>query len=155
MIMKKFLLLLWLPVVAVVLPSCNSDKDEPDNSLNTNLIKGTWELTSPDAQGRTWYYDFKTSGQSTFSWGTLTTYCALEGDVPERNALYEWHVTDPANSNPVYLDITSSGDFTGAMVTESYIVNKVTQKEMVLTKTTDRAGEEVLKFKRRNDLLLN
>lgn len=67
--MKKILLFI-LPLIAVAFSSCNDD----DEVLNTKLIKGQWELVSQDSPERVCIYNFTTSSENTWSWGTLTTY---------------------------------------------------------------------------------
>ena len=103
--MKKYLYLLVLPFIATVLGGCNDD----DDVMDTRLIKGQWELVSEDHSDYTYIYDFGTRGENTWSWGTLTTYYLTYGGDPVHDKVYSWHVSDPANYDQVYLELTLVG----------------------------------------------
>lgn len=149
--MKKYLFLL-LPFIAVAMAACDDD----DDVMDTRLIKGQWELVSEDT-ANIFIYDFKTKGEHTWSWGTLTTYCLTYGGDPIQNEVYDWHVTDPANSDPVYLDLTLLRELPTDDPwedTDRYIVERLTATEMVLRRDEVGDTQTRIRFIRRNGLTL-
>jgi hypothetical protein len=148
--MKKILLFI-LPLIAVAFSSCNDD----DEVLNTKLIKGQWQLVSQDSSERVCIYNFTTSSENTWSWGTLTTYYLTVSGTTVHDKVYEWHVSDPNNSDPVLLDIIYQGDLDkeGFMEKmEYYEVEKLSSSEMVLKKVEEGDSRTFLRFVRRDDL---
>lgn len=150
--MKKFLLFL-LPLISVAFSSCNDD----DEVLNTKLIKGQWQLVSQDSPERVCIYNFTTSSENTWSWGTLTTYYLTVSGTAVHDKVYEWHVSDPNNSDPVLLDIIYQGDLDKEdswKKMEYYEVAKLSSSEMVLKKVEEGDSRTFLRFVRRDDLEL-
>lgn len=149
--MKKYLYLLVLPFIATVLGGCNDD----DDVMDTRLIKGQWELVSEDHSDYTYIYDFGTRGENTWSWGTLTTYYLTYGGDPVHDKVYSWHVSDPANYDQVYLDLTLIGELDSDDAwenTDYYIVERLTATEMILRKDEVGDTQTRIRFIRRNDL---
>lgn len=149
--MKKYLYLLMLPFIAAVLGGCDDD----DDAMDTRLIKGQWELVSEDHPDYTYIYDFRTQSENTWSWGTLTTYYLTYGGDPVHDKVYSWHVSDPANSDPVYLDLTLIGELDSEDAwenTDYYIVERLTATEMILRKDEVGDTQTRIRFIRRNDL---
>lgn len=149
--MKKYLYLLVLPLLAAVLWGCDDD----DEVMDTRLIKGCWELASEDHPDYTDIYDFETRGENTWSWGTLTTYYLTYGGDPVHDKVYDWYVTDPVNSDPVYLYLTLTGELDSDDAwenTDSYIVERLTASEMILRKDEVGDTQTRIRFIRRNDL---
>ena len=147
--MKKLLLFFLLPLLAFVSTGCDDDSDV----LDTKLIKGQWELVSQDSSDRNCIYNFTTQGEQTWSWGTLTVYYLTVSGTPVHDRVYEWHVDDPKNTSPVYLEMTLTGylDYDDYQEkTDRYIVEKLTASEMILQQ--DNAPKTRLRFVRRNDL---
>lgn len=150
---KLFALLLLLPVISVALCSCD---DNDDDVMDTKLIKGQWEVVDDGNQEYTLIYDFATQSENTFSWGVLTTYHLTNTGNQVLDKTYDWHVADPNNSDPVYLDITTTDVPDDEDIWEStdmYIVEKLTASEMVLKKLEVGNSQTRIKFIRRNDLL--
>ncbi len=150
--MKKFLFYIMLPLMAVAFSSCSDD----DDVMDTKQIKGVWQLVSEGSPDRGSIYSFATQSENTWSWGTLTTYSLTDPGVPVSPRVFDWHVSDPQNYGPVYLDITPvdvSGD-DAWKATEQYLVEKLTASEMVLKPVTSSASDTQLIFVRRNDLQL-
>lgn len=141
-----------LPIMAVVFSSCSDD----DDVMNTKLIKGVWQLVSQGTPDRGRIYSFATKSENTWSWGTLTTYHLTVSGDPVSDSVFDWHVSDPQNYDPVYLDITPvdvpSDDAWEA--SKQYVVEKLTASEMVLKPVTSGASDTQLIFVRRNDLQL-
>ncbi|MDE5608090.1 MAG: hypothetical protein K2I64_04060 [Muribaculaceae bacterium] len=151
--MKKLLYLL-LPVIAFALGSCN---DDDDGLIDTRLIKGQWEVASPDSPDRGCIYNFTTQSDHTWSWGLLTTYYLTLSGAPLHDKVYEWHVSDPENDPTVYLDMTLIGLLDGDDAwknTEHYIVERLTATLMILKKNETTDDKTRVKFIRRNDLPL-
>lgn len=141
-----------LPIMAVVFSSCSDD----DDVMNTKLIKGVWQLVSQGSPDRGRIYSFATQSENTWSWGTLTTYHLTVSGDPVSDSVFDWHVSDPQNYDPVYLDITLA-DLPGDDAWEAskqYVVEKLTASEMVLKPVTPGASDTQLIFVRRNDLQL-
>lgn len=109
-------------------------------------------MVSEDSPEYTCIYDFTTRSELTWSWGNLNTYYLSASGNPTYDKSYSWHVSDPANENPVYLDIVlKEGDETvGEPV--YYIVEKLTASEMILRETEESKPQ--IQFRRRNDLTL-
>ena len=150
--MKKYLFLL-LPFIAVAMGGCDDD----DDVMDTRLIKGQWELVSEGHPDYTYIYDFGTQSENTWSWGTLTTYCLTYGGDPIQNEVYDWHVTDPANSDPVYLDLTLLRELPTDDPwedTDRYIVERLTATEMVLRRDEVGDTQTRIRFIRHNGLTL-
>lgn len=150
--MKKFLFFIMLPIMAVAFCSCSDD----DDVMDTRLIKGVWQLVSQGSPDRGSIYSFATQSDNTWSWGTLTTYSLTVSGNPVSDRVFDWHVSDPENYDPVYLDITPA-DLPGDdawEATKQYIVEKLTASEMVLKPVTPGASDTQLIFVRRNDLQL-
>lgn len=150
--MKKFLFYIMLPIMAVVFSSCSDD----DDVMDTKQIKGVWQLVSQGSPDRGRIYSFATQNENTWSWGTLTTYYLTVSGNPVSDGVFDWHVSDPENYDPVYLDITPA-DLPGDdawEATKQYIVEKLTASEMVLKPVTPGASDTQLIFVRRNDLQL-
>lgn len=151
--MKKFLLLLMLPVIALAFTACDDD----DDVMDTKLIKGQWEVVSQDSPDYSCIYNFTTQSEHTWSWGTLTTYCLSATGTPVYDKMYDWHVSDPQNYETVYLDITLKGELNADDAwenTDTYIVEKLTKSEMVLRKCEAGDTKTTLILRRRNDLPL-
>lgn len=145
--MKKIFLLFILPLFAVAFSSCNDD----DNVLNTKLIKGQWQLVSQDTPEGDCIYNFTTQSENTWSWGTLTTYYLTVSGTPVHDKVYDWHVSDPDNTDPVILDIIYQGDLDKEdawQKTEYYEVEKLSSSAMVLKKVDNG---DILSFVRRDD----
>lgn len=150
--MKKFLFYIMLPIMVVAFSSCSDD----DDVMNTKLIKGVWQLVSQGSPDRGRIYSFATQSENTWSWGTLTTYHLTVSGDPVSDSVFDWHVSDPQNYDPVYLDITPV-DVPGDDAWEAskqYVVEKLTASEMVLKPVTPGASDTQLIFVRRNDLQL-
>lgn len=149
--MRKFLFISLLAVFVFAFSACNDD----DDVMDTKLIKGQWEVMS-DASGQNAYiYDFTTPGENTWSWGTLTTYFLTPDGEQIHDKVYDWHVSDPRNSSPVYLDIIFQGDLDTEdswEKTEYFIVEKLTAAEMVLKKADSGDSEQKITLRRRTDL---
>lgn len=151
--MKKFLLLLILPVIALAFTACDDD----DDVMDTKLIKGQWEVVSQDSPDYSCIYNFTTQSEHTWSWGTLTTYCFSATGTPVYDKVYDWHVSDPQNYETVYLDITPKDQLNADDAwenTDTYIVEKLTKSEMVLRKSEAGDTKTTLILRRRNDLPL-
>lgn len=151
--MKKFLLLLMLPVIALAFTACDDD----DDVMDTKLIKGQWEVVSQDSPDYSCIYNFTTQSEHTWSWGTLTTYYLFPTGTPVYDKVYDWHVSDPQNYETVYLDITLKGELNADDAwenTDTYIVEKLTKSEMVLRKCEAGDTKTTLILHRRNDLPL-
>lgn len=149
--MRKITLLLLLVVLLVTAGSCGDD----DEKIDTKLIKGQWELTSGSDATSPYIYSFATQGESTWSWGQLTTYYLTAQGGRVNDKVYDWHVSDPDNDTQVYLDITYKGDINGVDPWENddrYVVEKLTATTMVLRKWENGDSKTTLTFKRRNDL---
>lgn len=149
--MKKYLYLVVLPLLAAVLWGCDDD----DEVMDTRLIKGCWELASEDHPDYADIYDFETRSENTWSWGTLTTYYLTYGGSPVHDKVYDWYVTDPANSDPVYLYLTLTGELDSDDAwenTDSYIVERLTASEMILRKDEVGDTHTRIRFIRCNDL---
>lgn len=146
--MRKYALMFLTALLSVAVSGCNDD----DDMMDTKLIKGQWEVVSEDSPEYTCIYDFTTRSELTWSWGNLNTYyLSVSGNLIYDKS-YSWHVSDPANENPVYLDIVlKEGDETvGEPV--YYIVEKLTASEMILRETGESTPQ--IQFRRRNDLTL-
>lgn len=146
--MKKYLYL-FVSVIALAFCSCNDD----DDVMDTKLIKGQWELVSADNPDRGCIYDFTTQSENTWSWGKLNTYYLTASGTIVHDKTYDWHVSDPANYDTVYLDITLTDDTDDDDAwekTENYIVESLTASEMILHEADDKDAK--LRFIRRNDL---
>lgn len=146
--MKKYLYLLFA-FISILSVSCNDD----DDVMDTKLIKGQWELVSADNPDRGCIYDFTTQSENTWSWGKLNTYYLTASGTPVHDKTYDWHVSDPANYETVYLDITLADETDGDDVwenTDYYIVESLTASEMILHEADDT--DVKLRFIRRNDL---
>lgn len=140
-----------LPVMAVAFSSCSDD-----DVMDTKQIKGVWQLVSQGSPDRGCICRFATQSDNTWSWGTLTTYYLSVSGDPISDRVFDWHVSDPENYDPVYLDITPAdvpGDDAWE-ATKQYIVEKLTASEMVLKPVTTGASDTQLIFVRRNDLQL-
>lgn len=149
--MKKYLFLLLLPVCALAFSGCNDD----DTAIDTKLIRGRWENVTESSPEYKCIYDFKTRSENTWSWGELTTYYLTVSGNAVMDKVYDWHVSDPDNSDPVYLDITLKGMLNGDNAwenTEYYIVEKLSATEMVLRKNETGDQDTRIRFIRRNDL---
>ena len=147
--MKKYLYLLMLPFIAAVLGGCDDD----DNVMDSRLIKGQWELVSEDHPDYTYIYDFGTQSENTWSWGTLTTYYLTYGGDPVHDKVYSWHVSDPANSDPVYLDLTLLRELPTDDPwedTDRYIVERLTATEMILRRDEVGDTQTRIRLTRRN-----
>ena len=59
--MKKYILLLILPLMSLFLSGCNSD----DDVMDTKLIKGQWKIVSEDDPEYGYIYDFATKSELT------------------------------------------------------------------------------------------
>lgn len=146
--MRKYALMFLTALLSVAVSGCNDD----DDTMDTKLIKGQWEVVSEDCPEYTCIYDFTTRSELTWSWGNLNTYYLSASGNPIYDKSYSWHVSDPVNENPVYLDIVlKKGDETvGEPV--YYIVEKLTASEMILRETGESKPQ--IQFRRRNDLTL-
>lgn len=130
--MKKYLFLLLLPLITVVLNSCD---DDDDKGLNPDLIKGRWEISAPDQSENTLMYIFETV-KGFNNYGTVEVKSINEDgtieEIPVRK--YDWHAAGPQNNNGV-LDITltpagvdgSDPDF----YYETYIITRLTSAKMI------------------------
>lgn len=152
--MKKFLFLLLVSLLTFTLTSCNDDDDTMD-TIDTHLIKGIWEVEQTDHPDYTCIYQFSTQSENTWSWGTLTQYYLNTIGETIHNKIYDWHVSDPNNSDMVYLDITLKGDVDSEDEwenTERYIVEKISTKEMILKSCMVGDTKTRIRLLRRNDL---
>ena len=132
------------------LSGCNDD----DNVMDTKLIKGQWEVASQDNPEYGYIYDFTTQSEHTWSWGLLTTYYIAEGGSMVHDKVYNWHVSDPNNSDEVYLDITLTGLLDSDDPwdnTDTFIIEKLTAKEMLLRKNEVGDTKTKIKFVRHNN----
>lgn len=146
--MRKHALMFLTALLSVAVSGCNDD----DDMMDTKLIKGQWEVVSEDSPEYTCIYDFTTRSELTWSWGNLNTYYLSASGNPIYDKSYSWHVSDPANENPVYLDIVLKEDDETVGEPVYYIVEKLTASEMILRETGESKPQ--IQFRRRNDLTL-
>lgn len=126
------ILLLIFPLLTV-LSGCKDD----DEVMDTKLIKGQWIVVSEDNPEYGYIYDFTTQSEHTWSWGLLTTYFITEDGLPMHDKVYDWHVSDPNNSDKVYLDITMKDLLDSDDPwenTDRFIIEKLSVAEMILRK---------------------
>lgn len=150
--MKKYLIMLLLPLFAATLSGC----DDRDDMIDVKLIEGQWQVVSQDSPERDCIYSF-TTPENTWSWGLLTTYYFSISDTPVHDKVYDWHVSDPANDETVYLDITLKGELDSDdpwEYSDRFVIEKLTASEMVLRKHEVGDTKTRLTFARRNDLQL-
>lgn len=123
---------LLIVILGMSSASCGHDSEPMD----TSLIKGKWELATDNASAMRHIYLFTTPSEQTQSWGVLTTYTADASGKQTVDKVYDWHISDPSNDNPVLLDITLKGETTDTGDIwdghHRYIVERLTTSEMTL-----------------------
>lgn len=132
---------------------CNKE----DDIMNTQLIRGAWEVVSQDSPQFGHIYNFTTKSINTDSWGIMTSYTFSETGELLVDKVYEWHVSDPKNYDTVWMDIFWQGyeELDDAWKYEDhYVVEKLSPTEMILRKLDAENSGVLFKLKRRNDLTL-
>ena len=129
--MKKYLLLLMLPLFMGGVSACDDD----DDTLDPSLIKGIWEVAADDNNDFTAVYNFGAlKGWSNY--GTVEVrYYNADGSENENmaSAKYDWHAAGPQGNNGI-LDITLTpyevdADDPGFFY-ETYMVTDLTSSRM-------------------------
>lgn len=152
--MKRYFFLLLLPLIAVILNSCNDE----DEVLNQDLIEGQWEVISSDHPDYTCIYDFTTDGRG-FAEGELYTYYIISNNNGEETKKtienYYWHATGPQNNNNrlevkiIPLSVINSPEAGDKL--EEYLVTELSSRTMTWKRISPNDGL-IRRFVRKSNL---
>lgn len=150
--MKRFVFFWLLPIIAVVLSSCDNDDDQ----LDPKLIKGTWEMAADDDSEYTAIYTFETA-KGLNNYGTVEVMIMPEnGSIADgmTTRRYDWHASGPQNNGGI-LDITltpADAATDDSFSYEIYVITRLTSSKMDWkgSEPSEIKGKSV-KFMRRSD----
>ena len=141
--MKHYIFFLFLPLVAVILNSCNDE----EKTLNKDLIEGRWEVVSSDHPTYTCIYDFTTNGKG-FAEGELYTYYFVSDNNGETTKEpienYDWNANGPQNNgNRLEVEIIPLSAINTPEASEKfevYLVTELSAETMTWKRTTPDDG---------------
>ena len=111
--MKKYLLLLFIPILSFLTISC--DKEDDVAPIDLNLFAGTWQVVSQDNQTVFEREDVLniTSKQIHEGFGGyqgyITTYFLRYDDTPIHDRVFTWSIREVENNQPL-LDVVYQGE---------------------------------------------
>ncbi len=158
--MKKYLYLLLLPILVVIVTSCDDKDDKP--TILINYLSGNWEVVESDHSEYTTIYNisaenlsFPSAGTVGYS-GSLTTYYLKEDNSPIQDKEYSWKIVAIEDVYYPLIELIWQADIDDKNGDEPN--NRFYYRIEELTPTSMRwhikgiFGEETINFIRRTDV---
>lgn len=158
--MKKYLYLLLLPILVVIVTSCDDKDDKP--TILINYLSGNWEVVESDHSEYTTIYNISAENLSLPSAGTvgysgsLTTYYLKEDNSPIQDKEYSWKIVAIEDVYYPLIELIWQADIDDKKGDEPH--NRFYYRIEELTPTSMRwhikgiFGEETINFIRRTDV---
>lgn len=147
-------------IVIIGLNSCSNDDSDSPKSLNVNLLSGSWELDNNDGSSHKTIYVFAPDNTGAKISGSLTTFIKYSDDEFYCEYKYYWSASDEKNKYDFYPSIKFSTPNKLYDISESaiiqdfyyYKIEKLTSTELWIKSRRDIYNENIIKFKRCEDL---